>query len=144
MHAMPTKPARRITWTVVLIVPFALAGCTGDRMTFADPFAPTRAAPSPKPAGPPINMAGRWLLASPDGGQCGMNFTAAPNATAGRIAPEGGCPGNFFTSREWAFDQGALVIYDHKEQPLARLAASEPPGRFEGTAASGISVNLSR
>jgi hypothetical protein len=73
-----------------------------------------------------------------------MNVTSAAGATQGRIRPEGGCPGNFFTSRQWAFEQGALVIYDHKQQQLARLAASEPPGRFEGTAANGIQVTLSR
>jgi hypothetical protein len=72
-----------------------------------------------------------------------MNFTAS-TAVAGRIAPEGGCPGNFFTSRQWTFEQGALVIYDHKEQALARLASSEPPGSFQGTAGSGIPVTLSR
>jgi len=140
---MPMQHAKRITRTVAILVPFALAGCTSDRV-FPNPFAPTPAAAPPAPAAPAINMAGRWLLASPDGRLCGMNFTAAPGATQGRIAPEGGCPGNFFTSRQWELDQGALVIYDHKEQTLARLAASTPPGRFEGTAASGIAVNLSR
>jgi hypothetical protein len=141
---MPLQPAPQTTWAVVVFAAFVLAGCAGDRAVFTDPFA-TRAAPEPpKPAAPPINMAGRWLLASPDGKLCGMNFTTAAGGQAGRIAPEGGCPGNFFTSRQWAFDQGALVIYDHKEQPLARLAASQPPGRFEGTATSGIQVTLSR
>jgi len=142
---MPMQPAKPITWTVAILVALALAGCTSDRV-FPDPFAPTRAAPAtpPAPAAPAITMAGRWLLASPDGRLCGMNFSAAPGATEGRIAPEGGCPGNFFTSRQWALDQGALVIYDHKEQTLARLAGSTPPGRFEGTAVSGIAVNLSR
>jgi hypothetical protein len=146
IDAMPMHLSKRIAWTVILLAPLSLAGCATERSLFTGPFAPTSAAPAapPQPAAPPINMAGRWMLASPDGRQCGMTFTAPPGAASGRIAPEGGCPGNFFTSRQWAFDRGALVIYDHKEQALARLAASEPPGRFEGTAASGISVNLSR
>jgi hypothetical protein len=136
-------------WTTVLVLiaaPLALAGCAGNNTTLANPFAPTRAepAPPPKPAPPPINMAGRWLLASAGGALCGMNFTASPDASSGRIAPEGGCPGNFYTSRQWAFEQGALEIYDHKQQLLARLATSEPPGRFEGNAVSGIPVNLTR
>lgn len=141
---MPMQPAKRITWAMIILAPFALAGCTSGRTGFADPYAPPRAAAPPPPAAPPINMAGRWLLASPEGGVCGMNFTAPPGANKGKIAPEGGCPGNFFTSRQWAFDQGALVIYDHKEQTLVRLAGSVPPGRFEGTAGSGTPVTLSR
>jgi hypothetical protein len=89
-------------------------------------------------------MAGRWLLASPSGGVCGMAFTPGADAASGKIAPEGGCPGKFFTSRQWSFDQGALVISDHKDRTLARLAAAGPTGPFEGQAASGISVTLSR
>ena len=72
-------------------------------------------------------MAGRWLLASPGRGQCHMNVRrAAPTAAEGTIAPEGGCPGNFFTSRKWTFDQAGLSIRDHNGQPLAQLA---PRGR---------------
>jgi hypothetical protein len=141
---MSMQIARR-TFAIAILSTVTLAGCASDRSVWTDPIGTTQAAPEPpKPAPPPVNMAGRWMLASPSGGPCGMNFTAAPGATQGRIRPEGGCPGNFFTSRQWAFDQGALVIYDHKQQQLARLAASEPPGRFEGTAASGIQVTLTR
>ena len=127
------------------VAALALAGCASDR-GFSDPFTPARTEPAtpPKPAAPPVNMAGRWLLASADRGQCGINFTAPLNATAGRVAPEGGCPGKFFTSRQWAFDQGALVLYDHREHQLARLTPSEPPGRFEGTAEGGFPISLSR
>jgi hypothetical protein len=133
------------TFAIVMLATLALVACTSDRNLWTDPFATTQATPEPpRPAPPPIDMAGRWMLASPSGGPCGMNFTSAAGATQGRIRPEGGCPGNFFTSRQWAFEQGALVIYDHKQQQLARLAASEPPGRFEGAAASGIQVTLSR
>ncbi len=45
-------------------------------------------------------------------------------AAQGTIAPEGGCPGNFFTSRKWAFEDSELVIRDFKGQTLARLAYS--------------------
>jgi hypothetical protein len=134
--------AVRITATVITLASLVLVGCAGDRNAFTDPFA-SRPAAAPKPAAPPINMTGRWLLAGPDGKSCGMNFTAAPGAQNGKIAPEGGCPGNFFTSRQWAFDQGALVIYDHKEQPLARLASSDP-SRFQGNATNGAAMTLSR
>jgi hypothetical protein len=145
MSPMPMQLAKRITWTAALPLLLVLAGCVSDGGGFPDLISTgsIRSEP-PKPAAPAINMAGRWQLASPSGGVCGVNFTAAPGATSGKIAPEGGCPGRFFTSRQWAFDQGALVIYDHKDKPLARLASSEPPGRFEGKAVSGIEVALSR
>jgi hypothetical protein len=144
---MPTQFAkqtisRRTIWALAVIT-LALAGCASDRQ-LSDPFAPTRAEPPPKPATPQIDMAGRWLLASADRGQCGMNFTAPVGATSGRIAPEGGCPGRLFTSRQWAFDQGALVFYDHREQEMARLAPSEPAGQFSGNATAGFPVTLTR
>jgi len=142
---MPIQRTNRITCTVVLLASFVLLGaCAGDRVGFTDPFAPTTPATPPKPAGPPIAMAGRWLLAASNGAMCGMNFTSMPDGTSGKIAPEGGCPGRFFTSRQWAFEQGALVILDHKEQPLARLASSDTPGSFQGRANGGLSVSLTR
>src|SRR5262249_61539901 len=57
----------------------------------------------PRPP-PPVNMAGRWTLTAPGTGGCAMNFGATPGAAEGTIAPEGGCPGNFFTSRKWVFE----------------------------------------
>ena len=140
---MPKQSAKPVTLMMAVLLPLMLANCSSDRAGY-DPFAPKTAAEPPKPAPPPVNMTGRWMLASPDGGLCGMNFTATTEGTSGKIAPEGGCPGKFFTSRQWEFDQGALVIYDHKEQQLARLASSQPPGRFEGNATSGLPVTLSR
>jgi len=136
---MPKQSAKPVTLMMAILLPLVLANCSSD------PFAPSpTAATPPKPAPPPVSMTGRWMLASPDGGLCGMNFTATAEGTSGKIAPEGGCPGKFFTSRQWEFDQGALVIYDHKEQQLARLASSQPPGRFEGNATGGLPVTLSR
>jgi hypothetical protein len=135
--------AKPITWAAVLLAPIVLTDCSSDR---ANPFAGPRAAQTepPKPAAPPVAMDGRWLLSSTGSGMCGMNFTSAPEGTSGKIAPEGGCPGRFFTSRQWRFEQGGLLILDHKEQPLAQLASTEPPGSFQGRANSGISVSLSR
>ena len=92
---------------------------------------------------PPINMAGRWSLNSPGSGGCAMNFGAVAGASEGTIAPEGGCPGNFFTSRKWVFEESGLVIRDHTGQPLAQLGFA-PPSRFDGRTAGGQAVTLSR
>jgi hypothetical protein len=126
----------------------ALAGC-GSVMTSATneppPPPPPTAQPAarPAPTPPPIDMAGRWQLASTAGGACAMVFAATPGSGEGTIAPQGGCPGKFFTSRRWVYDQDALIIRDHKGEPLARLAFS-PPARFEGQAAPGETISLTR
>src|SRR5262249_11001956 len=95
-----------------------------------------------------INMAGRWMLTSPNRGQCGMNFSGAPKATEGTIRPEGGCPGNFFTSRTWALVEGNIVIKDHNGEALVQLSPSDAAGGssiwFEGQATSGERVMLAR
>jgi hypothetical protein len=70
-----------------------------------------------------------------------MNFGAGE--AEGTIAPEGGCPGNFYTSRKWTFEQGSLVIRDHNGQPLGQLALAAP-GRFDGKATTGQPVVLTR
>jgi hypothetical protein len=85
-------------------------------------------------------MAGRWRLVSGGGGACGMTFGAG--ATAGTIAPEGGCPANFFTSRHWVFEQGSLVIQDHRRKPL--IAMKHNAGRFSGELASKEAIWLER
>jgi hypothetical protein len=72
-----------------------------------------------------------------------MNFGAGAGAAEGTIAPEGGCPGNFFTSRKWAYEENGLVIRDHTGQPLARLALGST-GRFDGQATGGQAVSLGR
>ena len=71
-----------------------------------------------------------------------MNFGNAPAAVQGTIAPEGGCPGNFFTSRKWTFEHGALIIRNHKDEPLAQLSLSG--SRFEGQQPNGSALSLSR
>ncbi len=109
----------------------------------ASPGAPGNAGGPRTP--PPVNMAGRWTLSAPGGGGggCAMTFGATPGAAEGTIAPEGGCPGSFFTSRKWVFEDNGLVIRDHTGQPLARLAFGGS-GRFDGQATSGQAITLTR
>jgi hypothetical protein len=71
-----------------------------------------------------------------------MNFGSAAGANQGTIAPEGGCPGNFFTSRKWTFEHGMLIIRDHKGEPLAQFAVGGD--RLDGQATSGTAMSLSR
>jgi hypothetical protein len=78
---------------------------------------------------------------STNGGACGMTFTAA--AGEGTIAPEGGCPANFFTSRRWVLQQGALLIQDHTQKPLTVMKLSAA-GRFEGELANREAIWLER
>jgi hypothetical protein len=115
-------------------------GCSGSSLIGASPEAEKPApaeppAPQPQLTAPPVDMVGRWRLAAASGGACFMTFGVAAGAPGapgapggaaaqGMIAPEGGCPGNFFTSRKWAFEDGELIIHDFKGQTLARLAYS--------------------
>ncbi len=71
-----------------------------------------------------------------------MTFTAVPGAGEGSIAPAGGCPGSFFTSRKWTYEHDALVIHDHKGQTLGQLSVAGT--RFEGRSQDGASITLSR
>jgi hypothetical protein len=72
-----------------------------------------------------------------------MNFGHVPGAAQGTIAPEGGCPDKFFTSRKWTFERNVLIIRDHKDEPLAQLSFAG--GRFEGRGGSaGAQLSLSR
>jgi Protease inhibitor Inh len=70
-------------------------------------------------------------------------MTFAAGKAEGTTAPEGACPGNFFTSRRWVFDQGALVIRNHRGEALVQPALAAP-GRFEGQARTGEQVSLAR
>jgi hypothetical protein len=134
-------------WATALVLAAAactLGACSGDRPPLGSSPEPASAARAAAPRAVPLaDMAGRWMLGSPGAGQCSMTFTGAPGAIEGTIAPEGGCPGKFFTSRRWVFDQDALVIRNHTGEPLGRLAVSSP-GRFDGQAASGETVSLAR
>ena len=118
----------------IITLALALAGCAGEQAVTGTTMV--------RPGAPPEPMGGRWVLASGPG-QCGMNFGGAPEAPEGTIAPEGGCPGNFYTSRKWTFEQTGLVIRDHNGQPLAQLAIAGP-GRLEGKATNGAPITLAR
>ena len=125
-----------------LLVLAALAACASAPKPEPPPIA-TAPPPVPPPAQtpPPIDLAGRWRLTAAAGGACFMTLGDAPGATQGTIAPEGGCPGNFFTSRKWTFEHDALIIRDHKGQPLAQLSFTG--GRFEGQDDKGGTLSLS-
>jgi hypothetical protein len=124
----------------IAAVAMTLAGCAGAGLSPSVEEAP----PAPN-----VAMAGRWMLSAPAAPSCGMRFTqanpqagATGNAMGGSIAPEGGCPGNFFTSRHWAFESGRLVIRDHNSEPLAQLAFAD--GHFTGQSTAGMPVTLTR
>ncbi len=112
-----------------------LSACTGgDKLSLGDA--------STGSAGPATEIAGRWLLSAPNAPACGMNFGGDRTKGEGGIAPEGGCPGQFFKSRRWVLEQDALVIKDHNGETLGRLNASGVG--FEGTAADGKPIALNR
>jgi hypothetical protein len=115
----------------------ALGGCANETVVGGAPASGARTGAPPEP------MGGRWQLAAPGLSQCNMNFGGTPGDGEGTIAPEGGCPGNFYTSRKWTFEQGSLVIRDHNGQPLGQLAQAAP-GRFDGKATNGQQVLLTR
>jgi len=132
--------ARIAKAAIVVLALAAAGGCTNH----AEPPPEVAAAPPPPPLPqpPPIQVAGRWRLAAAGGGACFMNFAQAAGAGQGTIAPEGGCPGNFFTSRKWTFEHGAMIIRDHKSEVLAELSLAG--GRFEGHQTGGGALSLSR
>src|SRR3954451_23867883 len=127
------RPAFRASALIATLL--ALAGCGGGGLGWpgsgGTPAATAPNVPS-APSAPPVSLAGRWQLSSPGRGQCHMTFgSAAPTAVEGTIAPEGGCPGKFYMSRKWSYDQAGLTMRDHNGQPLAQLAGDggTSPGR---------------
>jgi hypothetical protein len=133
---MNVRPVLRVCALTLALL--ALAACSSDRTSglFGS------SAPPEPPAAAPVNLAGVWLLSSPGRGQCRMTFGAAPNATEGTIAPQGGCPGKFYMSRKWTAEQGNIVMRDHNGQPLAQLSGAG--AGYEGKATSGEPVTLLR
>jgi hypothetical protein len=127
-----------------------LAACSGSDRFASNSGAPAGAATATAPASgpqavaPPLSLAGRWTLSSTGAGSCAMTFGAGQQeATEGTIAPGGGCPFNFFTSRKWTYTEAGLTIRDHNAQALAQLT---PAGsnRLEGKTSTGQDVALSR
>ena len=139
--------ASRFATIALLVFTGLLAACSdSDRLgvnsgAANSPQAGPAAAPQAVP--PPTNLAGRWTLSSAGSGSCAMTFGANPDATEGAIAPGGGCPFNFFTSRKWTYTEAGLTIRDHTSQALAQLTPAGP-NRFEGRTGSGQDVALSR
>jgi hypothetical protein len=138
---------RKITSSAVMACAALLAGCGNERFAALDNAAPAgspaNAAPATGRVAPPFNLAGRGTLSSPGAGSCSVTLGAAQDATEGSMAPGGGCPFNFFTSRKWTFEDAGLVIRDHNAQTLAQLPQAGA-SRFEGKAASGQVIVLSR
>jgi hypothetical protein len=146
-------PWRAVKGAALLLVLAALAACTstsrfgGPDVTTAAP-PPTAAAaepspPPPPPVPPPVDLAGKWKLSAAAGGACVMTFGNAPNTVnTGTIAPAGGCPGSFFTSRKWSFEDNMLNIRDYKGAALAQLSFAD--GEFGGKDADGGAVTLAR
>jgi hypothetical protein len=135
------RPVSRVPALSVALL--ALGLCAGCNLTGSNTPSSGPAAATPQPMAPPAAMAGRWLFSQPGRGQCNMNFGAAnAQAPEGTIAPEGGCPGKFYMSRKWTYDQTGLTMRDHTGAPLAQLNAAG--GRFDGKATAGEAVALSR
>jgi hypothetical protein len=146
---MGTNGANRFIAVSALLIFIGLTGCSGSRVLGSQPdsTAPTPAEPEPPAPPPPIDIAGRWQLSAAAGGACLMTLGDQQNGAAssipqGPIAPEGGCPGNFFTSRKWTFEHGKLVIHDFKGRPLVQL--SYVGGHFEGQDKNGGALTLSK
>jgi hypothetical protein len=133
---------------VLILTLTATGGCTSTERFGATPSGQTEAAPAPsppplaQPQPPPVDLGGRWRLSMAAAGGCVMTFTDTPGAAEGAIAPAGGCPANFYTSRKWTFERDRLIIRDHKGEPLAELSFAA--GRFQGNVAGGGSVGLAR
>jgi protease inhibitor Inh len=115
-----------------VLVVLTLTGCAGEQLSL-DSSAQTPVDDS---------MTGRWILSAPNAPSCGLEFGGAAGARAGSVAPDGGCPGNFYMSRRWAIEGGVLMISGQESQPLARLKVVG--GRFEGQSSAGTPVTLSR
>lgn len=92
---------------------------------------------------PQPDMAGRWIFATDGAAGCAMNFAGPAGGREGTIAPEGGCPGRFFTSRTWAFEQNAVIIRNHAGELLAQLNVAAAD-RLIGQGSHGEPVSLTR
>jgi hypothetical protein len=132
----------RVATMAIILCTTLLAGCGGNERLPLDAGSASTAA-TPAAAGAPPGLAGRWTLSATGAPSCAMTFGAVQDATEGTIAPAGGCPFNFFTSRKWTWTQAGLAIRDHNAQVLAQLTLAGP-NRFEGKTAAGQDVALSR
>jgi Protease inhibitor Inh len=111
-----------------------LTACAGEQLSLGSS--------APEAAPVDASMTGRWVLSAPDAPSCGLEFGGAPDARKGSVAPDGGCPGNFYTSRRWAIEGGTLTITGNENQLLAQFKVAG--SRFEGQSAAGMPVALAR
>jgi hypothetical protein len=121
-----------------------LGGCPstgGLGVSPAQDSMPPPVPPPPKLSPPPVDVAGKWRLSVAGGSACTVTFSGSTGASDGSVAPAGGCPGSFFTSRKWSYENDKLVIRDHKGEVLTQLSFAN--GHFEGQAA-GSAVTLAR
>ena len=128
----------------LVLLLLVLNGCTStSRLGGPDQAAapPPTTPPPPALTPPPVDLAGKWRLSVAGGSACAMTFGGSTGASDGSIAPAGGCPGNFFTSRKWSYENDKLVIRNHKGEVLTQLSFAN--GHFEGQAAAGP-VTLAR
>jgi hypothetical protein len=130
---------------IAFVLAAALSACSGGSLSGSiQPGSPAATATAPL-SPPPVDLAGAWQLAAAAGGTCVMNFAngaAGSRPGEGTIAPEGGCPGNFFTSRQWTFEAGMLIIRDFRNRPLAQLSYSG--AGFQGQDAALGALTLSK
>jgi len=129
---------------VVLLLLTALTACTTARLN-GNPDQEAAAPPPPPapplpPAPPPVDVAGKWKF-SATSGACVMTLTANPGAADGTVAPAGGCPGAFYTSRKWSYEHDRLILRDHKGNVLIELSFAG--GHFQGQGPNGA-VTLAR
>jgi Protease inhibitor Inh len=115
-----------------VLVVLTLTSCAGEQLSL-DSSAQTPVDDS---------MTGRWILSAPNAPSCGLEFGGAAGARAGPVAPDGGCPGNFYMSRRWAIEGSVLTITGQESQPLAQLKVIGT--RFEGQSSAGRPIALSR
>lgn len=141
---MEKRPNRRTGALLALALCAAgfASGCTAERAGLAKPEPVSIAPAAPALTPPPVAMAGRWRLSSPGAGGCAVTFAAQAGAAEGALAPEGGCPGNFYTSRKWSFEGAALILRDHTGKSLGQLTFAD--GRFEGQSSGGQAITLAR
>ena len=117
-----------------VLVALMLMACAAEQFSLGS-SAPTSATTD-------SSIPGRWILSAPNAPSCGLVFSGAPDARSGRVAPDGGCRGNFYMSRRWAIEGSVLTIAGEENQPLAQLKLGG--SRFEGQSTAGVPVTLAR
>lgn len=142
-HTSRTAAKAALKAATLLLMLAMLSACATDHSSSPPPEETAVAPPPPPPPPPqppPTDLAGRWKLTA--GGACLMTLGASTGAADGSVAPAGGCPGNFFTTRKWTFEHDKLILRDYKGQALAELSFAG--GRFEGQTTSGGAITLAR